>query len=261
MPAPNGYVRSVSTGQLQMDYVYGATLGRAGADHIKTASFGRTPGSLDNTDIWEGGSLYTFLATASILESVSDSALDTAAGTGARTILISGLDANFNQISEVVVLAGLTPVQSVNSYLRVNFVTTVTAGSTGVNQGSITVRVTGGGTIQSIMRNGYGFAKSAIYTVPAGHTLLLTELSFGCAGTGGADSVTIAGTRISPTGLITVTQEFPTGALVPITVALSVGATVSEKTSFVMRITEVSGASIITYAEFGGILIINTQLT
>jgi hypothetical protein len=257
---PNGFVKSVSTEALKMDYSYGATLGRAGSDQIKVAMFGRTPTGAANTDIWEGGGLYPFQATAVVLEAVSDSALDTVAGTGARTIRISGLDANFNMISEIVTLAGVTPVQSTLVYLRVNGVVVVTAGSTGVNQGSVTVRVTGAGATQAIIRPLYGLAKSAVYTIPAGYTLLLTEIAVGCAGTGAADSITVSGTRISPLGLITKGQEIPTGALVPIAISLSVGAAVFEKTSFVLRITDATGTPV-SYGSFGGILIINTQLT
>ena len=69
-------------------------------------------------EIWNGGGLRYYPSTAAALNVVSTNANDTAAGTGARTVRVTGLDANWNEISEIVTLNGLTPVQTVNSYLR-----------------------------------------------------------------------------------------------------------------------------------------------
>lgn len=50
-------------------------------------------------DVWSGGGLYPWMTTATALEIVSDSASDTSAGTGARTVLVNGLDANFVEVA------------------------------------------------------------------------------------------------------------------------------------------------------------------
>ena len=60
--------------------------------------------------------------------------------TGALTIEIFGLDANYNPISEVVILDGLTFVTTTKSYLRIFRGIIRSAGSTGWNIGIITVR-------------------------------------------------------------------------------------------------------------------------
>lgn len=82
---------------------------------------------------------------------LSDSVNDTAAGTGARTVFISGLDSNYDVISETVTLNGTSAVQTVRSYLRVNSFLIMSAGSGKTNAGSITLRVTGGGSTQALM--------------------------------------------------------------------------------------------------------------
>lgn len=91
-------------------------------------------------DIWALGGLYSFTVTASVLSIVSSSTDDAAAGTGARTITIEGVDANRMELIETVTLNGTTPVLTTNEFLRVNRAYNVTAGSNEVNVGNITIQ-------------------------------------------------------------------------------------------------------------------------
>lgn len=129
-------------------------------------------------DIWGGvvGNL-AWLQTASILEVVSSNANDTAAGTGARTCFIQGLDSSLNTISETVTLNGTTPVQTVNTYFRVNRGFTPTNGTYGgANIGNITIRVTGGGSTQAYIPAADGRIAMTHFTVPAGKKFLLRSV-------------------------------------------------------------------------------------
>jgi hypothetical protein len=128
-------------------------------------------------DIWDGGGAYTGFATAAeILKIVSSSASDAAAGVGARTVLIEGLDANYVAQSETVALNGVGAVNTVALFLRVNKVTVVTAGASLTNVGTITVNQnTTTANIFCIMPIGYGASQSTSYTVPAGKKLLMTH--------------------------------------------------------------------------------------
>lgn len=102
-------------------------------------------------------------------EALSSSANDTAAGSGAHTILVTGIDSNWNLLSETITLNGLTPVQSVNTYYRVTKVEVMAVGSYGgTNAGTITVRGTGGGTTFVIVSPSYGQSFSSHFCVPAG---------------------------------------------------------------------------------------------
>lgn len=126
--------------------------------------------------IWGGGGDYTgFDATAAeVVEVFSSSVADTSAGTGARTIRVYGLDANLVEISEDVILNGVTAVDTVKSYLRLNRVLVLTAGSGGENAGTITVRqsVTTA-NIFAVMQIGKNQTSIAAYTVPADKTAFL----------------------------------------------------------------------------------------
>lgn len=107
--------------------------------------FGRNP-SIDVSsgyeDLWNGGGEYTgFNATvAETVEVFSDDANDTLLGTGARTVVLIGLDANLVEQTETIELNGTTPVNSVNQYLRLDRSLVLTAGSSGKNAGEITMR-------------------------------------------------------------------------------------------------------------------------
>ena len=138
--------------------------------------FGRNPdidtGSLPE-DIWDAGGVYTGFPTGSAeaLRITSSSAADAAAGTGARTVRIYGLDGNYAQINEDVTLNGTSNVVTTQTFLRVYRALVATAGSGLTNAGDITIRhnVTTG-NIFSLMLAGKGQAEQANYTIPAGFT-------------------------------------------------------------------------------------------
>jgi len=111
---------------------------------------------------------------AGILSISSSSADDTAAGTGARTILIQGLDENYTQIQEQITLNGLSTVNTLNSYIRLNNAIVTTSGTLSSNAGEITI-VHPETTISQIFE-GEGQDLVALYTVPANHTLFLNSI-------------------------------------------------------------------------------------
>jgi hypothetical protein len=133
--------------------------------------------------IWEQGGLYAYPASATVMTISSSSTDDTAAGTGARTVEIFGLDADYNEINEVVTLNGQTAVNTTKSYLRINRGIVRSAGSGGANAGTL---YAGTGTVTSgvpaniyLTINGDGDNQTlmALWTVPAGYTAFLTKMS------------------------------------------------------------------------------------
>lgn len=153
------------------------------------AKFGTNPSVGTAAEyIWEQGNGWTYLPAATLLEVASTSAADVmTSGTGAWSIVIEGLDANYNEIEETVELNGQTPVLTTLEYLYVNrvFVGTVlpglqASGVDEVNQGdiyvaddstawSVGVPVTAA-AIQAKLIIEHGQTQQCIYTVPAGHT-------------------------------------------------------------------------------------------
>ena len=114
-------------------------------DHSLFYMSGRLTAPTADTDydMWAGAAngfaSYPFPTSAVRLEVASTSANDTLAGTGMRTVAITGLDSNYDAVTEVLELSGQTPVLTTNSFIRVNFVRGIQAGSGGVNEGTIWV--------------------------------------------------------------------------------------------------------------------------
>jgi hypothetical protein len=142
---------------------------------------------------------------------------DTSAGTGARTVLITGLDANYAVISETVTMNGQTAVTTTNSFLRINSMLVTTAGTSLANEGIIyigTGTVTSGvpATIYNVISAGFNNATSSQYTIPAGYTGYLAVARIGLAQDAGTTLITartrFVGTNgIALTGPIIVTNN------------------------------------------------------
>ena len=95
---------------------------------------------------------------------------DSAAGTGARTILVSGLDTNFNLISETITLTGASvSAQTTQSFRRVNFAYVASTGVyRGSNTGEVVIENTSGVLISDISA-GAGQSNSSWFCVPSGY--------------------------------------------------------------------------------------------
>jgi hypothetical protein len=151
--------------------------------HQYVFQFGQAATVTTNQSVWATTGVYAFPASATVMKISSGSANDTSAGSGARTVLISGLDANYAPISETVILNGQTAVNTTNSYLRINDFYVLTCGSGNTAAGIIyagTGTVTTGvpATIYSLMPVAYNAQTQAIYTVPAGYTAYITSYTF-----------------------------------------------------------------------------------
>jgi hypothetical protein len=151
-------------------------------------------------DISEFGDI-TYLTSAETMNMVSTSTDDDVAGTGALTVLVSGVDGTGAAISEVVIMTGQVNKLTSNSYLRVNQILLLTAGTGTVNAGAITATASTAATVQAKMGIGDGVSHDARYTVPLGSTLyvLKGELNAHKVGGGQSPSVIFDG-LLRPTG-------------------------------------------------------------
>lgn len=115
----------------------------------------------------------------------SSSANDTAAGTGARTVRVHGLDAAFKRVTEDFTMNGQTAVLGSVYFTRVNHVEVLTVGTGLVNAGEVITSVRGAAltagvpntaadVISSILL-GANVAWQAVFTVPAGEKYSLRE--------------------------------------------------------------------------------------
>ena len=104
---------------------------------------------------------------------VSDNAADNAAGTGARTVTVYGLDNNWDEVSEVVPMDGITPTTiTTQIFRRINELEVTTAGSGFVAAGEIIASISGTDII-AIGGDHHSTADPGRYTVPAGMTVYL----------------------------------------------------------------------------------------
>ena len=126
-------------------------------------------------DIVAAGGNQTWLAAAALgaeIDIVSAEAADDGVpvvGTGARTLEISGIDANGYEQHETVTLNGTTDVHPTKSYLRIHRAKVLAVGSSGTNVGLITIDINGANTL-AVVPAGYGQTQQAAYTVPLNYT-------------------------------------------------------------------------------------------
>lgn len=126
---------------------------------------------------------YRMPTAAVALEMVSDDANDTAAGTGARTVKVIGLDSAWAEIEQTVILDGTTPVALATDMIRVYRLWVETPGTYGGSHaGTITLREAGAGQTWAQMivtPKAHGQSLIACYTSPKNTLARALRLSVG----------------------------------------------------------------------------------
>ena len=148
-----------------------------GYSMVNKFGYNPTIGSGSFETIWETGNNYAWQSTAVTVDVVSDNVNDDVAGTGARTLRIQGLDGSYNFAEETVDMDGTTTVTTTQTFLRVFRMSVETAGSSGNNEGTITVTYTGGSDVAATISAGNGQTLMALYTIPAGYTGYLLSMN------------------------------------------------------------------------------------
>jgi len=137
-----------------------------------------TVGTTEET-IWCDEGLLLWPSSATQMTVSSESVDDDQGGAGATSLMIEGLDSNFNLLTETVVLDGQTGVTTANSYYRINKAQVITVGSAGSNQGKIyigTGTITAGrpATVYEAVCLNKNISHSGRFTVPAGSSRFQT---------------------------------------------------------------------------------------
>ena len=140
-----------------------------GITQLNVFGYGNNVTNASYTSLWEDG-VYEFPAAASTMNVFSSSASDTGA-----QVLISGLDANYNMISETVTLAGTSNVQTSKSFLRINsFQMTTPNTSQTTNIGTVTVK---NAANVAMMYPSVGRMQNSWYSIPAGHSIYIMDIN------------------------------------------------------------------------------------
>lgn len=145
--------------------LYGALRGSLG-DPTSVVNIFQQTQAAGGTPISGADALISTDFTSSTISMVSDDAADAAAGTGARTVQITGVDANNAIISEILTLNGVTPVVSVQSFKHINSGKLLTAGS-GNSAAGLIVFSKGSSEVGGIPI-GFTHITTSTFMVPAG---------------------------------------------------------------------------------------------
>ena len=152
------------------------------ADRTVVQKFGANPNVAAGTleDIWYGGGMYTgFLTAASAIRiQAGGNTNDTAAGTGARSVMIIGLDENWNEASEEVATNGTSASSATTTtFIRVYRAYIADVGTYGgANIADVVIETTGG-TIVGAIEAVKGQTQLAIYAIPAGKKAFVRRIS------------------------------------------------------------------------------------
>lgn len=173
---PYMYYNSQWNGLMTLNYALEVGKGNiSGTSGVN--KFGRnTDVDTSAEDIWDGGGTWTAPTASRTHDIVSTDTNDTSAGTGARTVEIQGLDANWALQTETVTMNGTSNVATASTYRRIFRMKVLTAGSGGANAGTITATAQTDSTVTAQMSIGNNQTLMAIYTVPASKTAYMTQL-------------------------------------------------------------------------------------
>ena len=155
--------------------------------HRALYKFGYNPDvNGEEETVWAQGGNMTYPTSAVTMFVSSTSVNDANGGTGANSILIQGLDENYDEIEETVLLNGQTQVATQLAYLRVYRAFVTLAGTGGTSGGTIYIGSSGatGGVPNTTVYANLGFGNQtqiAAYTVPAGYTLYVDDINFTAA--------------------------------------------------------------------------------
>lgn len=101
------------------------------------------------------------------LRIVSDSANDTSNGTGIRTLRIVYLDVNYDIQNEIIIMNGLTPVNTIATNIqRIYWMSTITAGANGVAVGNISLQNLAGTITYEYIKASENKSLTCHFTIP-----------------------------------------------------------------------------------------------
>ena len=227
----------------------------AGATSLYKFGFNSDVDGTEET-IWSSGGNVPWPTAAFTAYAVSDNAADNGTSTtGAQTLQIEGLDADYNIKAVSVTLDGTTAVAISGTWIRINRVFVALSGSGGTAAGTVTIRNAGASVTYATISTG-NQTQMAVYTVPAGYTLYLDDISFTAALSIASKNVTVKfvlrnfGSNTFRTGIIETIQS--NSLLVPFQYPLAI----AEKTDVECRaFSDTSNVGV--SASFQGVLIAN----
>tara|TARA_R110001632_G_scaffold189540_1_gene310081 strand:+ start:137 stop:907 length:771 start_codon:yes stop_codon:yes gene_type:complete len=211
----------------------------------------------DPETVWSAGGLYTFPTSADTLKIVSNDVDDNGTGTtGALTIKVQGLDANYDVIEEDFTLNGQTAVTGDKEFLRVYRAFVTSAGSSEHNEGVITINNSDDSITLAEIPVERSQTQMAVYTVPRGHKAYITNISAAIVKSGANRHASI-GVYIRKNGVKKLIQQLAieTSGSTTFNKTYTMPLALEEKTDVYMNCLEVSSSSTAIFANFGLLLV------
>lgn len=134
-------------------------------------------GAIDTTpgDVWGGPNNMTYPTSPEVWEISSDNVNDTLLGTGLRDAIIISQDSNKIRQFTPVNMDGTNKVTIASTHMRPEIIASGDSGSSGWNEGNITVQVQGGGDVRNVMPATKGITYDGHFSVPANETAQLLQ--------------------------------------------------------------------------------------
>lgn len=231
--------------------------------HKTLFKFGNNPDSNGTLEtVWSHSSLYVYPTAATVMKVSSTSSDDNGTGSGARTVLVAGLDADYNEASEIVTLTGQTPVLTTTVFIRVFRAYVVTAGVSNTAAGIIYIGdgvVTAGvpALVYAEIPLGENQTLMAMWTVPAGYTFYMYRGSFSAASNNSAQYV-LGKFMVRPFGGVFRNAADVTANSNVIQYDFEIPLAVPAKADIEARVIALSGTNFYITSSFEGVYIENT---
>ena len=139
-----------------------------GTTHINKFGYNPTVGSSYET-VWDGANNYVYIATAGTA-TVTSTEDDDSDG----TVLVQGLDSNYNEVEETLTIGGSTGQQL---FYRVFRAQMLSANTGETNTGNVSITVDS--KVAAQITQDEGQSLMSLYTIPAGKKGYLTQLDVG----------------------------------------------------------------------------------
>jgi len=133
--------------------------------------FGANDAFTTEEDVWINGGTYPWpTAAETVRVKAGGNAADTAAGAGARKVMVQGLDENWADTTEEITLAGASASSATTTtFIRVYRAWVTDSGTyTGANTGAVVIENTSSAQVLANIAAGKGQSQLSMFTIPAG---------------------------------------------------------------------------------------------
>lgn len=211
----------------------------------------------DPETVWSAGGTYVFSSVDTGLKIVSNDVDDNGTGTtGAISITVQGLDANYDLISESIELNGQTAVTSENRFIRVYRAFVDRAGSSQTNEGTITINNQDDSLTLAEIPALHGQTQMCVYTIPRNYKGYVTSFS-GSMAKATPDTTAILAMSFIESGVKKIQQKISvsTGGSTSFIKHFQCPLPVNEKTDIIVDVSEVSQNNTAVFSNFSILLV------